>query len=80
MKNVLIASTAALITLTGTASAMGSAAVSGHDAAQIRQFVPSIDLSLVDPAQVKEAVELIGEHRDDSFAEIQNIVRHTLSK
>lgn len=80
MKRVLIAATAAMIAVSGAASAMTSDTVSGLDAAKIRQYAPAVDLSLVDPAAVKKAVDEIYEHRDDSFAMIQTIVRNTLSK
>ncbi|CUH83090.1 hypothetical protein [Thalassovita mediterranea] len=81
MNRIVTASAAALIALTGAASAMTSD-VSGYDAAQIRQFAPNIDLSLVDADAVKKAASVIENLGDDdaSFAQIQNSVRHVLTK
>ncbi|CUH83405.1 hypothetical protein [Thalassovita mediterranea] len=81
MNRIVTASAAALIALTGAASAMTSD-VSGYDAAQIRQFAPNIDLSLVDADAVKKAASVIENLEDDdaSFAQIQNSVRHVLTK
>ncbi|WP_412565230.1 hypothetical protein [Thalassobius sp. MITS945101] len=80
MKKVLTATAAALIAFTGAASAMTADTVSGLDRAQIRQYAPNIDLSLVDVSAVKLAVDLIEEHEDESHAFIQNVVRTTLEK
>ncbi|CUH83261.1 hypothetical protein TM5383_00592 [Thalassovita mediterranea] len=81
MNRIVTASAAALIALTGAASAMTSD-VSGYDAAQIRQFAPNIDLSLVDADAVAKAASVIENLEDDdaSFAQIQNSVRHVLTK
>jgi hypothetical protein len=81
MNRIVTASAAALIALTGAASAMTSD-VSGYDAAQIRQFAPHIALSLVDADAVKKAASVIENLEDDdaSFAQIQNSVRHVLTK
>ena len=81
MNRIVTASAAALIALTGAASAM-TADVSGYDAAQIRAFAPNIDLSLVDADAVAKAASVIENLEDDdaSFAQIQNSVRHVLTK
>ncbi|MCG7494964.1 hypothetical protein [Thalassobius sp. Cn5-15] len=81
MKRIVTASAAALIALTGAASAM-TADISGFEEAQIRQYAPNIDLSLVDGDALNKAAKVIDtlDEDDASFAQIQNGVRHALTK
>ncbi|MCG7493882.1 hypothetical protein [Thalassobius sp. Cn5-15] len=81
MNRIVTASAAALIALTGAASAM-TADISGFEEAQIRQYAPNVDLALVDADALHKAAAVIDNLDDDdaSFAAIQNGVLFALSK
>ncbi len=73
MKNVLAISAAALITLTGAASA----ATSAYEA-QVQKFAPEADLSGLTGGEVAHLVSIINDDSDDSFVQTQAQVRGAL--
>ena len=81
MKRIVTASAAALIALTGAASAM-TADVSGYDAAQVRHYAPGFDLTLVDADAIAAAADVIEslDEDDASFAAIKTGVLKELER
>ncbi|MGH1446836.1 MAG: hypothetical protein ACRBBO_12405, partial [Cognatishimia sp.] len=75
MKRIIATSAAALVVLTGAASAMTSA--SANDAA-VQKFAPEADLSAYSDAAIAHILNTINDDRDDSFVQKQAQVRSLL--
>ncbi|MDO6727874.1 hypothetical protein Q4544_13115 [Cognatishimia sp. 1_MG-2023] len=73
MKRIIAASTAALVLVSGAASAMNSA----NDAAVLK-FAPEADLAGYSDAAIAHIVNTINDDRDDSFVQKQAQVRSLL--
>ncbi|MFY0597135.1 MAG: hypothetical protein JXQ85_11945 [Cognatishimia sp.] len=75
MKRIIATSAAALVVLTGAASAMGAA--SAYEGT-IKQFAPEADLSGYSDAAIAHIVNAINDDGDDSFVQTQAQVRSLL--
>ncbi|SHG80860.1 hypothetical protein [Cognatishimia maritima] len=75
MKRILATSAAALVVLTGAASAMGAASAYENT---IKQFAPEADLSGYSDAAIAHIVNTINDDGDDSFVQTQAQVRSLL--
>ncbi|UZD91135.1 hypothetical protein [Cognatishimia activa] len=75
MKRIIATSAAALVVLTGAASAMTSA--SAHENT-VKKFAPDADLSGYSDAAIAHIVSAITEGNDDTFVQTQAQVRSLL--
>ncbi|SHG80833.1 hypothetical protein [Cognatishimia maritima] len=75
MKRIIATSAAALVVLTGAASAMGAASAYENT---IKQFAPEADLSGYSDAAIAHIVNTINDDGDDSFVQTQAQVRSLL--
>jgi hypothetical protein len=75
MKRIIATSAAALVVLTGAASAMTAA--SAYES-QIKRFAPEADLSQVSNATIHHIVNTINDDGDDRFVTTQAQVRSLL--
>ena len=75
MKRIIATSAAALVVLTGAASAMTAASAYENT---IKRFAPEADLSGVSDATIAHIVNTINDDGDDSFVQTQAQVRSLL--
>ncbi|CUI26328.1 hypothetical protein [Cognatishimia activa] len=75
MKRILATSAAALVVLTGAASAM-TAASAYEDT--LKRYAPDVDLSQVSNAAIHHAVNAINDDGDATFVQTQHIVQSIL--
>lgn len=70
MKRVLIATTAAVIALSGAASAMTNA--SDHLERQVQEYVPTADLSGYSEGAISQIRSILDDNENASFASVKS--------